>query len=431
MGVALATGVLFGLAPMLGYATRRAGDALKEESGRSSGSRAARRMGSALVVAEIALSVVLLTGAGLLVKSLVRLGAQQTGVVTEHVLTFDVALPENPYGAPDSIRAFQRQAIARLRTMPGVTAAGMTTGLPMHGVGSNDTILIDGKTPWATQSPLTDMAWVGGDYFRALKVRLIRGRFFTEQDDERAPMVAVVNESLAAKCWPGQDPIGRRVNIWGTWRQVVGVAGDVRSHNPATPAPWQVEAPAAQEPAWARRTTFAVRASTGDPSALAGAVRREIAGIDPTLALANLQKMDDVVNRAVGPFRLMSALMSAFAALAALLAAIGTYGLIAYTVGQRTWEFGVRMAMGADRAAVLRLVLARGMKLAGVGVVLGAVAGAGVARLMARLLYQVTPGDPWVLGATCLAATVAALAACYVPARAASRVDPIVTLRAL
>jgi ABC-type antimicrobial peptide transport system permease subunit len=160
-------------------------------------------------------------------------------------------------------------------------------------------------------------------------------------------------------------------------------------------------------------------------------VRREIAAIDPTLVVANVQTMDDVVNRAVGPWRLISGLMSVFAALAALLAAIGTYGLMAYTVGQRTWEFGVRMAMGADRAAVLRLVLARGMKLAAFGVVWGGFAAAGAARLMTRLLYQVTPNDPWVLGATCFAAVLAALAACYVPARAASRVEPIVTLRAL
>jgi predicted lysophospholipase L1 biosynthesis ABC-type transport system permease subunit len=241
----------------------------------------------------------------------------------------------------------------------------------------------------------------------------------------------LVSQSMAAKVWPGEDPIGKRVRIWGTWRQVVGVVGDVRSQNPTTPANWQVEAPAAQEPTWARAATFALRASTDDTMGLARAVRREIAALDPMLAVSNVQKMDDVVSRSIGPWRLMSGLMSAFAVLAALLAAIGTYGLIAYTVGQRAWEFGVRMALGADRAVVMRLVLAKGMKLAAAGVAIGALAGAGLARLMTGLLYQVTPNDPWVLGATCLAAIVAALAACYVPARAAARVDPIVTLRAL
>jgi putative ABC transport system permease protein len=429
LGAAVTTGLLFGLAPMLGYAIRRAGDALKEETGRSTASRGARRVGSALVVTEIALSVVLLTGAGLLVKSLARLDGQQTGFVTGRVLAFDLALPEKSYSTPAAIATFHRQVLARLRSIPGAMAAGLTTGLPMYNASANDNVDIDGKTPWTTQSPLTDMAWVGGDYFEALKVRLVRGRLFTEQDDARAPMVAVVNESMASKCWPGQDPIGKRVRIWNQWRQIVGVVADVRSQNPATPAAWKVDAPAAQEPAWARAATFTLRASDG--SALARAVRREIAAIDPALAVVNVQKMEDVVSRSVGPWRLISGLMSAFAALAALLATIGTYGLIAYTVGQRTWEFGVRMAMGADRAAVMRLVLARGMTLASIGVVIGALASAGVTRLMTGLLYQVTPGDPWVLGTTCLAAVAAALAACYVPARAASRVDPIVTLRAL
>jgi putative ABC transport system permease protein len=432
LGVALATGVLFGLAPMLGYALGRTAEALKEESGRSSGSLMARRMGSVLVVAEIALSIVLLTGAGLLVKSLVRLGSERTGFAAERVLAFDLSLPEKSYATPDSIRTLHRQALARLQSLPGVAAAGMTTGLPMYNATANASIDIDGRKFWKEgESPLTDMAWVGGDYFDTLGVRLVRGRYFTEQDDGRAPMVAVVNESMAAKCWAGDDPIGKQVRIWGQWRQVVGIVADVRSQNPATPAAWKVDAPAAQQPQWARNATFTVRASAGDPAVLATAVRREIAAIDPTLVVANVQTMDDVVNRAVGPWRLISGLMSVFAALAALLAAIGTYGLMAYTVGQRTWEFGVRMAMGADRAAVLRLVLARGMKLAAFGVVWGGFAAAGAARLMTRLLYQVTPNDPWVLGATCFAAVLAALAACYVPARAASRVEPIVTLRAL
>lgn len=431
LGVALTTGILFGLAPMVSYATRRVSDALKEESGRSAGSPAARRLGSALVVAEIALSVVLLSGAGLLVKSLIRLGEQQTGFVSEGVLAFDVSLPEQRFASHDSVRAFYREALARLRSVPGVRAVGTTTSLPMYNPNSNGQIRIDGKAPWKdNESPLTDMRWVSGDYFEALKVPLIRGRLFTEQDDGRAVLVAVVNQSLAARCWPGEDPIGKRVRIWGDWRQVVGVVGDVRSQNPAVPPVWEVDVPAAQQPAWARATSFAVRSSTGDPSALAGAVRREMVAIDPTLALSNVQTMDDVVSRAMGPRRLLSGLTSAFAALAALLAAIGTYGLIAYTVGQRTWEFGVRMAMGADGAAVRRLVMAHGMKLAGVGVVLGVLGAVGVARMITSLLYEVTPTDPWVLGITCLAVLGSAAAACYVPARSAARVDPMVTLRA-
>jgi predicted permease len=431
LGVALTTGILFGLAPMVGHATRRVSDALKEESGRSAGSPAARRLGSVLVVAEIALSVVLLSGAGLLVKSLIHLGDQQTGIVSEGVLAFDVSLPEQRYVSPDSVRAFYSDALARLRSVPGVRAVGTTTALPLYNPNSNSSIAIDGKAPWKDgESPLTDMRWVSGSYFEALKVPLVRGRLFTEQDNASATLVAVVNQSMAAKCWPGEDPIGKRVQIWGSWRQVVGVVGDVRSQSPSVPPVWEVDVPAAQEPTWARATSFVVRASKSDLPALAAAVRREMVALDPTLALSNVQTMDDVVNRSMGPWRLLSGLTSAFAVLAALLAAIGTYGLIAYTVGQRTWEFGVRMAMGADPAAVLRLVLAQGMKLAGVGVVLGALAAAGVARMMTSLLYEVTPTDPWVLGIMCLAVLGSAAAACYVPARSAARADPMVTLRA-
>ena len=430
LGVALLTGVVFGMAPMASDAGRRVSDALKEDSGRSAGSPAARRLGSALVVAEIALSVMLLSGAGLLVKSLARLGEQQLGIVSDRVLAFDVSLPEQRYGSPDLIRTFYRQAYARLRGTPGVTAVGMTTSLPLHNPNSNAQIQIDGKTLWKPgESPLVDMRWVGGDYFQALKVPLIRGRVFTDQDDGRAPMVAVVNQSMATGCWPGQDPIGKRVEIWDTWRLVVGIVGDVRSHDPSASPVWEVDVPAAQQPSWAMATSFALRTSLSDPSALAGDVRRAIAAVDPTLALSNLQTMDDVVRRSLGAPRLLSTLTAGFALLAALLAAIGTYGLMAYTVGQRTREFGVRMAMGSDSAAVLRLVLARGMKLAGAGVVLGAIAAAGVARLMASLLFQVAPGDPWVLAIACGAILAAALAACYVPARWAARVDPMVALR--
>jgi predicted permease len=430
-GLALATGVLFGLAPLAGQGVRRVSSALKEESGRSTGSRAARRVGSVLVVGEIAVSVVLLTGAGLLVKSLVRLSEQQTGIAAERVLAFDVALPAPMYATPNSIRAFHRGAIARLRTLPAVTAAAITTSLPMYNPGSNGQLDIDNR-PWKqNEGPLADVRWLSGDYFETLKVPLIRGRLFTDEDTDRSPLVAVVNQALASKCWPGQDPIGKRVNIWGAWRQVVGVVGDVRSWGPAIKPELEADMPAAQDASQARTVSFVVRTSLGDPLGVARSAQREIQRIDPGLAVSNIQTMDDVVSRAIGPQRLMSRMMSVFALLAGLLAAVGVYGLIAYTVGQRRWEFGVRMAMGADRALIVRLVLARGVRLAAMGVMLGAPGALGVGHAMKSMLHQVAPADPWVLGATCLAAVAVTLAACYVPERTASRVNPIDTLRAL
>jgi putative ABC transport system permease protein len=430
LGVSVVTGFLFGLAPLIGCAPARVTEALKDDSGRSSGGRAVRRAGSAIVLAEIALGVVLLSCAGLLLKSLGRLGDQPLGFVSNGVLTFNVSLPEGQFASDESIRHFHREALARLRSIPGVTAAGITTGLPMFNSGSNGGITVDGKPPWSGDtSPLTDFRLVGGTYFEAMTIPLLRGRLLTEQDDERAPMVAVVSQTMAAQVWPGQDPVGKRVQIWGEWRQVVGVVGDVRSQTPGAAPVWEVDVPAVQQPVWARDINIVLRGSGVDPTALMPAVRREMAAIDSSLALGDVQPMTAVVDRTLGWPRLLSILTAVFAVLAALLGAIGTYGLIAYTVGQRRWEFGVRMAVGADRGAVLRLVLRRGLRLAGAGAVVGSLLAVGAGQMMASQLYDVTPADPWVLATACAVVLGAAAVACYLPARAAARVDPVVVLR--
>jgi putative ABC transport system permease protein len=429
LGVAVLTGVLFGLAPILQARAGAPVEALNQETGRSSGGPASRRAANVLVVAEVALSIVLLTGAGLMVKSLTRLQQQEIGVDTERVLSFFISLPESRYDSPERARAFFETALDRIRLVPGVVAAGATSHLPLHDYGSNSYFQIEGRTLWApSEAPLAEVRVVGGDYFKAMGVPLVRGRLFGEPDNEASPPVILINQAMANRFWPGEDPIGQRVRIFGNEpREIVGVVGDVRSYNPALEPMLEVTAPYSQVPR--ASMTIAVR-SAGNPAALAAAMRQQIASIDPLQPLSGVQTMEEVLSRSLSRPRLLSGLFGGFALLAALLALIGVYGLMAYAVGQQRREFGIRMAMGADAGTVLRMVLRRGMGLTLSGVAIGAIAAAGLMRLLGSMLYQVTPTDPAVFALTCTGVLLAAACACYVPARAATRVDPAVTLRA-
>jgi putative ABC transport system permease protein len=427
--IAVCTGIVFGLAPVLHARDGGFGDALKEETGRATGGRTSRRAADTLVVVEVALSLVLLVAAGLMVKSLLRLEQQDIGVAVERVLAFDVSLPHSRYGDDDKVRAFYRDALERIAASPGVVSVGATSGLPLYGYGTNGDFEIEGKTLWKpSEAPLAELRAVAADYFKTLGVPLVRGRLFTSRDDERARPVAVINRVMAERFWPNEDPIGKRIKIWSyEWHEIVGVVGDVRTYNPARPAMIEVSFPFAQKASGSM--TIVVR-SAGESAALTAAMRRQIAAIDPTQPLANIQTMEEVVRTSLARPRLFSVLTSGFAALAGLLAMIGVYGLIAYAVSQQTREFGIRMAMGADATAVLCLVLGRGLKLALAGTALGAVAAIAATRLLRSMLFNVAPTDPLVFGAACAAMVLAASAACLVPARAAARTDPVVTLKA-
>jgi putative ABC transport system permease protein len=430
--VALGAGTLFALAPVLHARDDRPSEALKEEAGRSAGGPFARRAGSVLVVAEIGLSVVLMMGAGLMVKSLSRLQQQDVGVVVERLLAFDVAIPEARYESDDSVRAFYRGALERLRAIPGVRSAGATNLLPLYQYGSNSYFDVEGKALWAkNEGPLAEVRVVDGDYFGAMGIPLVRGRYLTAQDDEQSPKVVVINEALADRCWPGEDPIGRHLlslDEEGDRWQVVGVVGNVRTYSPRLKPEMEVSRSLAQSPR--RSMTFVVRSATTDPTALVGALRREMAAVDPSQPLSRIQTMEQVVHESLSGTRLLSVLITGFAALAAALALIGVYGLVAFAVNQQRPEIGIRMAMGADDGDVLRLVLGRGLRLALTGVALGALGALMLGQLLSSLLYEVTPGDPWVVAGTCGGVLAATLAACYVPARAATQVDPAETLRA-
>jgi putative ABC transport system permease protein len=346
------------------------------------------------------------------------------------VLSFNVALPEARYGSDAQVRRFYEQALARVGDIAGVQSAGLINALPLRGgMGPNGYFEVEGKTLWQpNDAPLAEWRLVDGDYHRSMGIPLIRGRFFTPQDDERTRPVIIVNQALAQRCWPGEDPIGKRLNVGGPQlSEVVGVVGDVRTYDPGRAAPFEIDAPHRQYPQ--RSMSFVVRTAAGDPLALVTPLRTEMAAIDPSQPLSDVRTMEQVVQTRLAQPTLLMVLTSAFAGLAAVLALIGVYGLMAYTISQQRGEFGIRLAIGATPGELLRLVLARGAILAAIGIALGGLGAIGLTRFMTSLLYQVTPTDPVVIVAACAAILVAALAACLVPALTAARVDPIEELR--
>ena len=429
LGLALVTGILFGLAPMLHAGS---GEALKDESARSGSGRGSRRAGQVLVVAEIALAVVLLVGAGLMVKSLLRLQRQDLGLVVDRVLAFGVSLPAARYDSNARIQQYYATALARLQSVPGVGTVGVISNLPFRdGSGPNGYFEVQGKTLWReNDAPLAEWRLVDADYYRTMGIPLVSGRFFTEQDDERAKPVVIVNQALARRCWPNEDAVGKRINLSSppVWAEVVGVVGDVRTYRPGLPPPLEIAGPYGQTPL--PSMSFVIRTATADPASLVAVIRREMAEVDGSLPLFDVATMEQRVRTSLAQPKLLSVLISAFAALAALLALIGVYGLMAYSTGQQRHEFGVRLAMGAAPGTLLRMVLARGAFLAALGIGLGGLGAMALTRLMNSMLYQATATDPTVLVPTCIAVFAAALAACSGPARAAARVDPIQTLGA-
>jgi predicted permease len=431
LGIAFAAGVLFGLPPLLH--ARPAGEraALAEEGGRSAGGRFGRRAGAALVVTEVALAVILLVGAGLLIKSLLRLYQQDLGLVAERVVSFDVALPEARYGSDAALRGFYRESLERLRRLPGVEAAGAIDLLPLYRFGNNGYFDVEGKALWEhDRGPLAEMRVVAGDYLEVMGIPLLRGRFFTPRDDADAPQVIVVNRALAERCWPGEDPIGRHLVFDSDdRREVIGVVGDVRSYAPHLEPEMEVLRPLGQEARGAM--TVALRARTPDPAALLASVRSEMAQVDPDQPLASVQTMEEVVSGALARPRLLSTLTAGLAAVAALLAFLGVYGLVAWTVSQRRREMGIRIAVGASRGEVLRQVLGEGLRLGLTGIGLGTLAALALSRGMTALLYQVAPSDLPLLAGTAAGVLLATVAASLLPALAATRIDPAVVLRSI
>ena len=431
--LAILTGLVFGVVPALA-ATRTDLNSTLKEGGRSAMQGPHHHgLRAALVVGQVALSLVLLVGAGLLVRSFERVLATQPGFQPEHVLTASLSLPAAQYKQEQQVRDFYRDLVGRLEQLPGARAAGASTDLPLE-AGWNHLFTPEGsQPPPGAGLNLCYHSVILGNYLQTMGVPLLRGRYFTGQDKPGSTPALIVSESLAKRHWPGQDPIGKRLK-WGPpesndpWLTIVGVVGDVKQGAlDAATMPHTYESYEQHGTPWSS-LSVAARAA-GDPASLASALRAAVWGLDRQLAVAQVRTMDQVISGSIAPRRFTLVLLAAFAALAVTLAAVGIYGLIAYSVAQRTHEIGIRMALGAQRGDVMRQVLGQGALLMGGGVGIGIVGALILMPSLASFLYGVRPTDPVTLAGVVAVLVAVALVATYVPARRATKVDPMVALR--
>jgi putative ABC transport system permease protein len=438
VGLTLLSGLIFGLAPAVRMAGQLPQEALKE--GGRTGSARGDRLRSVLVVGEIALALVLLTGAGLLIRSAIALNAVDAGFDPRGVLVGRVSLPPIGYETPDaSVQAFTRIA-ERLETAPGAVSAGLVSTAPFES-GGNNGLIPEGRSLDLASSISSDLRLVTPGYFRTMGLRLRAGRTFTAHDGPRAPKVMVINEALAREAWPGQDPLGKRIACCEAgpdgnpaWKTVVGVVADVRAHGlERDPEPeFYLPMPQAPEGAWrwiGRTMTLAIR-SEGDPMSLAGAMREAVAAVDRSLPVYAISTMDGRRAESLASTRFSTLLLGGFGGIALLLAAVGVYGVISYGVTQRTQEIGIRVALGAGTGRVLRLVVGHAAALTGGGLALGLLGAVLLSRMVGGLLFRVSPTDPPTLAVGALVLSAVAFAAALVPAQRAARVDPVTALRA-
>jgi predicted permease len=431
LAVTLLTGVLFGLAPAIAASRSDLQGALRDASRGSTGGARAVRVRNGLVVAEVGLALMLLVGAGLLLRSFQKLQDVDTGMNSDGVLTMRMTLSSERYGTRAGFFDFVDRLFPALRSLPGVQAVGTIWYLPLADAKSATSAWrSDHPKPSLGESKGADIRVVGGDYFRAQGVPVLRGRGFDSHDVAKSPPVVVINETLAREQFPGEDPVGKRLTYnWGDdlEAEIVGVVKDVHETSLTEAPAAAFYVPLTQFPAG--NLNVIIR-TTGDPMALAGAARAKVRALDPDLPIASVRTMESVVSAAAARSRMRSYLLGGLAGLALLLAAIGLYGIISYGVTQRRGEIGVRMALGADRAEILRLVVGQGMALTAAGLVLGVAGGLALSRLLRSLLYGVTATDPVTFVAVVLTLGAVSLLASWLPARRAARVDPVIALRA-
>lgn len=430
--ITLLTGVIFGLVPALQASKPNLNETMKD-AGRGSTEGGRRRLiRSTLVVLEVASALVLLVGAGLMIKSFWRLQKVDPGFNADNALTVSLALPKRKYPEENQQVAFFQQLIERAGALPGVQAAGAGHVIPLSG---NDFVLafeIDGRPPLppdATQS--TNYYSVSADYFKAMGIPLRRGRLFTERDTKDSPRVALINETMAKKMFPDEDPIGKRITFDNRqknpeWFEIVGIVGDVKQYGLDQVTTMQTYEPYTQQTF--PYMTLVVR-TAGDPINLSAAIRSEVMKLDKEQPATNIKTLNEFFSTSIAQQRFSVVLLGVFAAVALVLAAVGIYGVLSYAVTQRTHEIGIRMALGAGRRDVLRLVVGQGMLLTVIGVAGGLVAAFALTRLMASLLFGVTATDAMTFASVASVLLAVALLACYIPARRATKVDPLVALR--
>lgn len=424
--ISLLTGVIFGLIPALRASGLDLNEALRDGGRISTGG--SNRLRGALVVAEVALALVMLIGAGLLIKSFWRLQQVAPGFNPENLLAMETSLASARYDTPQSQAAFFKQTLERINSLPGVQSAAIVNNPPLSSRRSVDGFLIEGRPEPRSRSetPLADYRSISPDYFRAMNIPISQGRAFTEADAADAPPVAIVNEAVVRRYWPNESPIGRRIKMRDRWQTIVGVVGDVRQSGLDAEASTHVYMPFAQNPQG--RMGLVIRTSA-EPMSLAAAVRNQIGAIDKDQPVYNVQTMERTVADSVSPRRLNMLLLGILAAVALALALTGIYAIIAYSVAQRTREIGVRIALGAQRRDVMRLVVGHGMSLALLGVAVGLALALGLTRFLSGLIYDVSATDPATFAAVVALLAIVALVACYIPARRATKVDPMIALR--
>jgi putative ABC transport system permease protein len=426
--LSLLSSVVFGLAPAILASKPDLNEALKEGQRQGSGGLRRNRLRGLLVVTQVALTLVLLLGAGLLVRSLRQLHKIELGFETENVLTMRVSLPRAKYAGGQQAREFFQQVTDRVEAAPGVEAVGLVDILPLTGSDTRTQITIEGPSAAGSQIGVSVRS-VNHDYFRALGIPLLSGRYFTEHDDQSAPRAAIINQALAQHLWPGEVALGKRVRFGGQdspWVEIVGVAPNVRHWIFNSQPPLEIYSPYLQRPM--RSAYLTIRSSTR-PDNLVAAIRREVLAVDKDQPVYNVKTLGERLADNFAGWRLPMFLMSLFAGLALALAAAGIYGVLSYLVAQRTQEIGVRIALGAKPRDIRKLVVGQGLALIAVGVALGLIAAVALKRVMVSLVYEVSATDPWTIAAITLLLAAVALVACWIPARRATKVDPIVALR--
>ena len=433
LALSLLSGWLLGLIPAFQASRIDLSGTLKEGGRGQAGGRGGSRLRRGLVLAEVALSVLLLVGAGLLIKSFSRLLDVDPGFEPAGVMTAELDLPEARYGEPETRSAFYRRLIDRLETLPGVESAAAVMPMPLTGSGFVLTFYVEGTAiPEPNEEPKANIRVVSESYFDAMRIPLRAGRVFRTSDDLQTPQVLVLNEAAVKKFFPGQDPVGERLTFDDpqgdevTWMRVVGIVGDVHHEDLAVATDPEIYWSYGQRPM--DSATLVVR-TAADPAALAQPLRQVAAAIDPELPLYNLQTLDQIVADSVAQPRFNSLLLGLFAGLALLLATLGVYGVISYSVTQGRREIGVRLALGAERSRIVGLVLSRGLRLVALGLVLGLTAAFFASRVLRSMVYEVSPTDLATYGLVALLLAAVGAAACLIPALRAIRVDPVVVLR--
>jgi putative ABC transport system permease protein len=433
-GISFLTGLIFGLIPALNASRANVSEALRE-SGRSATAGATRhRLLKLLVVSELALSLVLLIGSGLLIKTFWKLRNVDPGFKPENIVTMRIELPESRYSEIPKQTQFRVRLMESLNSMPGIRAA-MISELPMSGSWLFHNFIIDGRPPIQPgEEPELHSRTISGDYFSIMSIPLLKGRYFTSQDNAGSPLVGIVNESMVREYFPNEDPIGKRIR-WARmegepqWFTIVGVASDVKHFGMDLPDEPAIYTPYEQlmQP-WKRWMNLAVR-SDADLLTTTGIVKSQIWSIDKQIPVKKVQTMSEMIASSFERQRFNMTLLSIFAAIALVLASVGIYGVISYSVSQRTHEIGIRMALGAQRLDVLRLILKQGLLLAFFGVVIGIAASLALTRFLSSLLFSVSATDPIIFLAISLLLSSVAILACYIPARRATKVDPMIALR--